>query len=330
MDIDILLALQGLRAALGPAWEAFFALVTSLPMSPVTYAIPVVLYYVVDKEAGLFLLASFGLGATLNNLLKNLACVYRPWVRDSRIHPAPEALPAATGYSFPSGHTQAMGSIWLGWGWRWRRRHGWLFWATLALTLLVGFSRCFLGVHTPQDVLMGLAVSVAMLLVAEWVVGLVRDHPERDVWVLVSVLAAVVACVLVVTFKPYPRDYVDGRLLVDPEEMVLDAYRAFGMLGGTVVGWFLERRLVGFSTGEGDDRRERALRLVAGLVLALAGFLACLPLKAASLLPAYYLASGLVPLVLAVWAGPAVARLVAGRLGWRAAPGSGGQGVSRA
>lgn len=41
----------------------------------------------------------------MNGAVKLSVCAYRPWIRDSRIVPAGDSKVAATGYSFPSGHT---------------------------------------------------------------------------------------------------------------------------------------------------------------------------------------------------------------------------------
>ena len=47
----------------------------------------------------------FGMG--INQVLKIIFCVQRPWILDKRIKASSYALESATGYSFPSGHTQS-------------------------------------------------------------------------------------------------------------------------------------------------------------------------------------------------------------------------------
>ena len=50
------------------------------------------------------MLLSMAIARILNSFTKLTACVYRPWVADSKIKPFKGALADATGYSLPSGH----------------------------------------------------------------------------------------------------------------------------------------------------------------------------------------------------------------------------------
>jgi membrane-associated phospholipid phosphatase len=89
----------------------------------------------------------------LNLGLKELFALPRPY--DLAPGVAPEAASAAarataSGYGFPSGHTQSAATFGFFLAFRWRRR--WLLGAALAATLLVGLSRIYLGVHFPADV----------------------------------------------------------------------------------------------------------------------------------------------------------------------------------
>ena len=70
------------------------------------------------------------------------------------------------------------------------------------------------------------------------------------------------ALLLFITFKQYPMDYVDGVLLVDPRKMTVDGYKDPGAGFGTILGWFIERRYINFST-EGT-KYQKFLRAAAG------------------------------------------------------------------
>ncbi|MBQ6411499.1 MAG: hypothetical protein IJI16_06080, partial [Atopobiaceae bacterium] len=99
MDIEYLLVLQELREAAGPLAEQFFLMVSNVLVGAIMTAVPFVIYWCLDKRKGLFVLASFSVGTLVNNLVKSIACVPRPWLRDARITPRGAALPGATGYS---------------------------------------------------------------------------------------------------------------------------------------------------------------------------------------------------------------------------------------
>ena len=62
-------------------------------------------------------------------------------------------METATGYSFPSGHTQMATSFWTALALSLKKRWGYLIAATIVF--FIGLSRCYLGVHWPTDVLGG-------------------------------------------------------------------------------------------------------------------------------------------------------------------------------
>jgi hypothetical protein len=139
------------------------------------------------------------------------------------------------------------------------------------IVLLVAFSRMFLGVHTPQDVLVALAESALVVLLGSYVYDRYEAHCEkagknRDGMVVLVVLVLCVTCLAVIELKPYPMDYVDGALLVDPNVMKRDCYEGVGAFFGMFLGWYCERRWVDFEIGE-ISMAERVLRGVIGLVL---------------------------------------------------------------
>ena len=49
-----------------------------------------------------------------------------------------------------------------------------------------------------------------------------------------------------ITFKPYPMEYVDGRLLVDPQKMMNDGYGDIALLIAFPIARFIEKKWIGF------------------------------------------------------------------------------------
>lgn len=304
MDIDYLLWLQGIRTASAPMVQAFFEFLGSDGATVVLALVPCFAYWCLDKSRGLLALFAYGSSWVFNQLVKNTVCCYRPWVRDPRVTPVPSAQEGATGYSFPSTHSQSTAAVMASLGWSWRDRV-WPVVVCAAATLLIGFSRNFLGVHTPQDVAVGVAEGCLFVWVAQRLLRWVDEGEGRDLRLLCVASLAMVAYLAYVTLKPYPMDYVEGQLLVDPREMMVDCYKAAGGTWGIFGGWFVERRWVRFDEHV-SSKVEGALRMVVGMVLvlvvhvpvghAVAGLLGALPGQLLRYFLSFFTATAIVPL----------------------------------
>ena len=260
MDISYLVWLQGVRDSLPVFFEQLFLLISAIATSKALIVIPCLLFWCLDKRAGQYVLFSFSLGNLVNQFIKNTACVYRPWIRDAAVQPVQAALPEATGYSFPSGHSVSAATLIGALGWNYRKR--WpllnvLCWVFVALVVL---SRNILGVHTPQDVLVGLLEGVLLVIAVERLLVWIDERAGRDLVVLIVAVAVGVAYVAYVALKPYPLDYSEtGELLVDPVAMQVDCFKSAGVFFGAVTGWFLERRFLAF---EVDPKAAGVKRMV--------------------------------------------------------------------
>ncbi len=257
MDISYLLLLQNLRehteSFLAPVMDWF----TKMSISFWPLAVMLMIYWAFDRKAGRRMFAGMSLAYFMNGFLKLTCCVYRPWIRDARIMPYGDSKVAATGYSFPSGHSTAAtaryGSIGM-----WFRKRSKLIAAIMFVTIAITmFSRNYLGVHTPQDVLVGFAATVVMLILGNVIENWSdKDAKKRDIIILVAGLALTVAAILYYEFKPYPLDYLsDGKLLVDPKKMIPDSFEGLGFVSAYVVCRIFERK--GFNFDEVMDWKER-------------------------------------------------------------------------
>ena len=159
MDIQYLLWLQELRNATGGIFNEFFNALSKIAVDVLPF-LPFFIFWCVDKKWGYRYLVTFGLGNMANGIIKLTACAYRPWIRSDLIEPAGDSKVAATGYSFPSGHTTEATSVYgTTIAWQYKKRK-WLAVLCGVLLALTGFSRNFLGVHTPQDVIVGFSATL--------------------------------------------------------------------------------------------------------------------------------------------------------------------------
>ena len=267
MDISYLLWLQSLREGAAPVIKALFTFLGSKGASVAFIVLPCLVYWCLDKRRGLFVMCAYGTSLAFNQLLKNTFCRYRPWIRDARVVPDPVAQEGATGYSFPSTHTQSSASILVGLGWQWRHKR-WLLALGVALTLLIGFSRNFLGVHSPLDVGVAFVEGCLFVWLTDRMMRWAEEDERRGPRIALAAVLLSVAYLAYITLKPYPMDYVDGKLLVDPVEMMVDCYKAAGALAGIAVGWYLEHTYVRFETGRLGWQKVLA-RMLLGVVLVL-------------------------------------------------------------
>lgn len=190
-----------------------------------------------DKEFAHKTGFAFCMGMGINQVLKLVFCIQRPWVLDKRIKPNQKILEGATGYSFPSGHTQSgvtvFGSLAM-----WFKKNT-LKVTCVILAVLVGVSRLYFGVHTPADVIASFLIGAAVIFLAEWLFRICKAH---DVSAFVTTLLISFFMVIFATQKPYP-DYHNM-------EYSYDCIKIAGAIGGFIVGWFADRRFVKYEVNE--------------------------------------------------------------------------------
>ena len=262
MDIEYLLWLQNFRNAINDALTPFMEWISHFAVAYLL-AVPIFVYWCISKRKGLYVLASTTLCLAVNAVTKLTACIYRPWIKDVRVVPAGDAITEATGYSFPSGHTATATPIYGGLAYTFKKR--WLTWICVLLILITGFSRNYLGVHTPQDVLVALMIGTGSLYIVHKLFLYLDEHPEKEDLFLFFGFAFGISAIFYITFKQYPTEYVNGELLVDPHRMMKDGYKDIGQFVAFCAARFLEKRFVKFKE-IGTDWKGVVLALI-GMVL---------------------------------------------------------------
>lgn len=162
MEFSILYWLQGLH---GPVLDRLMTAVTFLGNGGWFWIVLglVLLAGKRTRKVGLAVLLSLLGGLIIGNVfLKNLVCRSRPCWLDPSV---PLLISSPHDFSFPSGHTLASFegavSVWL-----YHRR-----WGTVLLVLaaVIGFSRLYLFVHFPTDVLAGAVLGTLIAVTVHWV-----------------------------------------------------------------------------------------------------------------------------------------------------------------
>lgn len=256
--MQVLYALESIRT---PWLDTVMAAITHLGEETVFMVAALFVFWCVSKRHGYYLLAIGFAGTVLNQFLKLLFRIPRPWVLDSDFTIVESARAQATGYSFPSGHSQnAIGTF--GGIARFTRRK-WVRAAAIVVAVLVPLSRMYLGVHTPLDV--GVAAVIAVALVFALYPLMERSDSRHGVMgaVLAVMLALAVGYLLFVSLYPFPAD-VDAANLASGVE---NAWKLLGATVGMLVGWWLDVRFIHFDTRA--VWYVQLIKLVGGLALLL-------------------------------------------------------------
>ncbi len=260
-----LLWLQGIR---NDFLDVVLYHVSEVVTSPLIYLFVAVLYWCFAKKAALMIALNLSAGSMINQTLKNIFCIYRPWLRNPDLKPVRAAMVSATGYSFPSGHTQLAATEFLSIA-IWQKKRKWVVALCIVMTLFVMFTRNYLGVHTVPDVIASLLIACFVVAVMPRVLDWVDKGRNRDVLLTVIALAIGGGLLAYTSLKSYPMDYLpDKTLMVSPREMIIDCYSAAGCLFGFFLGWILERRCLKFTTEV--SRKTKWVRGIVGSVILLA------------------------------------------------------------
>ena len=257
--MEFLRFLEGIRTPIG---DAFMSFITLFGEETIFLLLALVFFWCVDKRRGYYLLFTCFTGTICVQILKMSFRIPRPEVLDPNFTIVESAREAATGYSFPSGHTQCAAGLWGGLARSAKKRAVQI--GGVVLTLLVGLSRMYLGVHTPLDVFVSLGIALVVIFGLYYVVYLGFDKPKRIYIACGALLLLALANLLFVSFYAFPAD-------VDPAHLASGQKTAWQMLAlaiGLCILYPLDQKWIKFETGAVWWAQLLKLGIGAGLVMA--------------------------------------------------------------
>lgn len=218
--------------------DELMLLITALGEETVFMAVAIIVFWCVDKYKGYLILVVGFFGTLANQFMKMLFRIPRPWVLDPEFSIVEQAREAATGYSFPSGHTQnavgTFGTIAA------VTRDKAVRIAAIVVAVLVPVSRMYLGVHTPLDVLVAAAMALALVFALKPLV--LGANRKAMAWLLASMVIASALFTCYMSFYPFPPD-TDPHNLASGLE---NAYTLSGALLGLVVVYIVDEKWLHF------------------------------------------------------------------------------------
>ena len=266
-----------------PVLDFLFSIVTLFGEETVFMAVGMIVFWCVNKQKGYYLLSVGFVGTVINQFLKILFRIPRPWVKDPNFTIVESAREAASGYSFPSGHTQTSVGLFGGLALKFKNRAIRI--ASIALCVLVPLSRMYLGVHTPADVGVSIVIALVLIFVLAPIFEKAEKSPKVMYALLFSLTGIMLAYLLFISFWSFPEEVFHVDNVHNYTSAVKNAYTLTGCMLGFLVVYTVDLKWLKFETKA--VWWVQIIKIAGGLVLVLAvKELLRAPLEA--ILPAYW------------------------------------------
>lgn len=237
--MELLYALEKIRT---PFLDTVMGLVTNLGGEAVFIAAAIIVFWCLSKSCGYYMMTVGFAGTIINQFLKLWFRIPRPWVKDPNFTIVESARAEATGYSFPSGHTQNAFAV-FGAPARYFKNTT-LRIVFVLLIALTAFSRMYVGVHTPLDVGVSLIVGTVLVFVIYPFFRDMEKKPKR-VYIIFSIFIVMAAAfVAFVELYDFPAD-------IDPDNYASGLKNAYMILFcaiGLMLTFYVDTKYVHFPT----------------------------------------------------------------------------------
>lgn len=199
-----------------------------------------IIYWGFNKKIGRLSLLSFSTSYQFNQTLKNIFCIPRPFILNPELTP----YKMASGYSFPSGHTMLGTSIYASIA-IWFKKHKVIVCITAILSLMTAFGRNWIGVHTLQDVFVGMQGAIFVVFMNLKLLEIMENNPKtRYLYTFISFIWGIIVLFI---FK--------------------GSEKVVGLYLGTIFGYLIESEWIQFEIQE--NRTKKIIRILLGILILL-------------------------------------------------------------
>lgn len=174
IEMAILDWIQSIRTPIG---DILIPLITKLGDAGAIWILMAIILLLIPKtrKSGAVLAAALCVDIVLcNGILKNLFCRIRPCDINTSVQ---LLIVRPNDFSFPSGHTAAsfaaVAALWFA-----EERNLWK--PALGLAILIAFSRLYLYVHYPSDILGGIIVGIVAGHIGNWFVNQLGERRKNE------------------------------------------------------------------------------------------------------------------------------------------------------
>lgn len=216
IQAPILLFFQSIR---NPILNILFLFFTISTETPVVVVFTAIMYWCIDKKIGRRMLYALTGNIALNGAIKDYFKVERPI---GKIGLESMRVETATGYSFPSGHTQTATTFWTSLAVQLKKK--WVYVLAVVMAVGAGISRLYLAVHWPMDVVVGLILGILFTILLIKIMD--RSEKSGKYWEMILILVPLAIMAFVLKSSDYTK--------------------LFALMFGFTVGYILEREYVSF------------------------------------------------------------------------------------
>lgn len=217
-QLNVLKFFQSIRT---PILNALFLILTISTEVPVIILLTAITYWCINKKYGHKLLFTLIPNIVINTGIKEFVKAPRPigiaGIESLRTQ-------TATGYSFPSGHTQTATTFWTSLMIIFKKK--WTYILGTIIILGVGISRLYLGVHWPVDVIFGWIFGIVFTVIFAKLFDIVDE--SKNYKLLFFVLIPFILFIFIVKSESY--------------------IKILGLLLGLIIGYIIEDKFIKFKT----------------------------------------------------------------------------------